>query len=155
MPAPRPSSYPRLRQPALSSPSALAHRARQSRGPNLVVGHRHWVVEEDHQPVAREVLERPAVGADEVARRRVVLANDLDELLWLGRLGKGREPAEVEVGDGDIGAVAGKELLALVTRDERGHLRRGTWRASAFCQLDGLEQLRVGDRDRAGRRTSP
>ena len=74
------------------------------------------------------------MGADEVARRRVVLANDLDELLWLGRLGKGREPAEVEVGDGDIGAVAGKELLALVLETSAATSGERNLASSAFCR---------------------
>ena len=55
----------------------------------------HRVVEEDHHPVAGEVLERPAVLDDQLAHRRVVLAQHAEHLLRLGGLAEGREAAQV------------------------------------------------------------
>ena len=52
-------------------------------------------------------------------RRTVVLADDGDELLGLGGLGEGGEPAEVEVDHGDVGTVPREEVRAFVAGDER------------------------------------
>src|SRR5438132_3485019 len=49
----------------------LLHRERHARRAKLRIGDRHRVVEEDHHPVAREVLERALVMEDELAHRRV------------------------------------------------------------------------------------
>jgi len=60
---------------------------------------RHRIVEEDHHPVAGEVLEGAPVGSHELACSGVVLGEDVDELFRLRCLCKGRESAEVEVDD--------------------------------------------------------
>src|SRR5688572_30088773 len=98
--------------------------------------YRHRVVEEDHDPVAGEVLERSRMRGNELTRRRVVFANDVDQLLGLGRLYERGEPAEVEVDDRDLGTMAREELCPLVARDERGHLRREESRELGLLALD-------------------
>jgi hypothetical protein len=136
--------------PALGQlPDALAQRNGQTRRFELRLGDRHRVVEEDHDPVAREVLERAPVSGDQLARRGVVLADHVDELLGLGGLRERREPAEVEEDDRDVRPVAGEELPALIARDQRGDRGREEPRELGLLALDCLEELRVRDCDRA------
>jgi len=54
----------------------------------------------------------------------VVRAEHLEQLLRRGRLGERREAAEIGEQAGDVGAVPGEQLLALLRGDEFGHLRR-------------------------------
>ena len=68
----------------------LAHGVGGAHGRQLVVGDAGRVVEERHQPVAGEVLDRAAVRHDHLARGRVVLAQDAEHLFRLGRLGEVR-----------------------------------------------------------------
>ena len=84
------------------------------------------------------------MSGNELTRRRVVLPNDVDQLLGLGGLDERGESAEVEVDDGDLGTMACEELCALVARDQSGDLRRKEARELGLLALDGLEQLRVG-----------
>jgi hypothetical protein len=64
------------------------------------------VVEEDQDPVAREVLERSAVIRDELADRLVVRAEDLEQLFGRGRFGERRETAQIGEQTGDVGAMS-------------------------------------------------
>src|SRR5437773_8077616 len=89
------------------------------------------------------------MSGNELTRRRVVLANDIDQLLGLGRLHERGKPTQVEVDDGDLGTMPREELCALVARDQRGDLWRDKSRELGLLALDSLEQLRVADRDRA------
>jgi hypothetical protein len=127
---------------------ALSHRQRKLGRLELRLLDRRGVVEEDHQTVASEVLQRAAVPSDELARRLVVLPHDVDQLLGLRGLGERREPAQVEVRDDDVRAVSSKKLLASVARDELRHLRREETRELRPLALDCLEQSGIGDRDR-------
>jgi hypothetical protein len=99
-------------------PDALSHRERELRRLKLWLGNGHRVVEEHHEPVTREVLERSAVRHEELAGGRVVLTHDPDELLGLGGLGEGGEPAEIEVDDRDVRPMTGEEPSTFVPRDE-------------------------------------
>src|SRR5512132_747995 len=71
-------SEPELRTaptPDLSQPrEPLLCGEREPNGLQFVICDRERIVEEDHQPVACKVLERPFVGGDEVADHSVVLA---------------------------------------------------------------------------------
>ena len=60
---------------------------------------RHRVVEEHHEAVAREVLERSGVREDQLARDGVIRADDIDQFLRFGRLHETGEPAKIEVDD--------------------------------------------------------
>ena len=90
----------------------------------LVVRRFDRVVEEDHHPVALEVLERAAVLGDELAHRLVVRPQHTEDLLRLDGLGERREAAEVAEDDGDRAPVAIEELLSLVAGDELTDLGR-------------------------------
>ena len=89
-----------------------------------VVGLDHRIVEEDHDPVAREVLERAVVGDNECTKRRVVQPQEPEHLLGLGGLREDGEVAEVAEQRGDLATMAGEHRLPIRARDERGDLRR-------------------------------
>jgi len=88
-----------------------------------VVVERDGVVEEDQDPVAREVLERSAKGRDELANRLVLRAEHLEQLFGRGRLGERRETAQIGEQTGDVGAMSREQLFALLRGDELGDLR--------------------------------
>ena len=138
---------PRLRHAARELLEPLLRGEREPDRRELVVVDRDGVVEEDHDAVAREVLERAAVGRDQLADRLVVRAQHLEQLLRRGRLGERREAAEIGEQAGDVRAVAREQLLALLRGDERGHLRREEAGQLGPLPLHGVEQPRVGDRD--------
>jgi hypothetical protein len=94
------------------------------------------------------VLERAAVRANEVTGDRVILADDVDELLGLGGFGERREAPEVEVDDRDVRAVAGEDPLAVVARNECGDLGRDEAGELPALALDRFEEPCVRDRDR-------
>ena len=77
----------------------------------------------------------------------MVLAQHVEQLLRLGRLGEAGEPAQVAEQAGDVGAVAGEQLLSLVGGDELGHLRGDEPGQLATLALDGVEQAGILDRD--------
>ena len=73
MPAPKPRSWPRLRQPSgeLGDPTRIATAIRTARPGRRA---REGIVEEDQEAVAGEVLERALVPEDEVPEGLVVVA---------------------------------------------------------------------------------
>src|SRR5919108_2444543 len=93
---------------------AFLCREREADGLKLVVLDWHWVVEENHQAVAGEVLKRPFIGRDQLTKGTVVGTEHFEQLLRLCRLDEAREAAKVAEEARDVGAVASKELLALV-----------------------------------------
>jgi len=98
--------------------------------------------------VACKVLERPAVGRDQLPECLVVRAQHFEQLLRRSGLGERREAAEVTEEAGDIGPVAGEQLLTLLRRDELRDLRRDEARQLRPLALDGVDQPCVGNRDR-------
>jgi hypothetical protein len=127
---------------------AVTHRERQLGRLQLWLPQRDRVVEEDHHPVSGEVLEGALVSSHELAGDRVVLGEDVDELFRFRRFGEGRESAEVEVDDGDVGPVAGQDLLGILARDQRGDLRGNEARELRPLPLDHFQETCVYDRDR-------
>ena len=111
---------PGLRQAADPGPHRDAHPDRARR--TVVAAHR--VVEEDHQPVAGEPLERALEPEDQVAERGVVLLQDAHHLLGLARLGERGEPAQVAEHHDDLAPVALEERLVAGVDDQLGQLRR-------------------------------
>jgi hypothetical protein len=72
---------------------ALPDRDRRAHRRQLVVRHRRRVVEEGHQPVPGEVLDRPCVRCNELADGAVVLPEHAEHLLGLRGLRERGEPA--------------------------------------------------------------
>ena len=83
----------------------VAHRDGHPQGALGRPVHRQGIVEEDHHAVAGEPLQRALVLEDQPAHGGVVLAEDPHDLLGLGRLREGGEPAEVEEDDRDLAAM--------------------------------------------------
>ena len=103
---------------------AVAHGDRHLDGALRGVGTRERVVEEGHQAVAGEAVERPLVAVDEIAERGVVLAEHQHQVLGLDGLGERREAAQVAEHDRDLLPVALEERLVARRHDELGDLRR-------------------------------
>jgi hypothetical protein len=59
------------------------------------VGAEDGVVEEHHNPVARELVERAFELSDERPQRAMILAQEIEDLLGLGSLGEGGVAAQV------------------------------------------------------------
>ncbi len=88
------------------------------------VGDRHRVVEEDHDAVAGEALERAFVFEDQPAHRRVVFAQHAHHFLGLGGFGEGGEAAQVEEHHRDLAPVALQRIVGAAGDDRVGQLRR-------------------------------
>ena len=102
----------------------LAHRDRHAHRARGVIRLEHRVVEEGHEPVAREMLERAFVLHDERAHRGVVRAQEPEHLFGLGRLGERREVAQVAEHRGDLAAMARQQRSPSGDRHERRDLGR-------------------------------
>src|SRR5205814_5535437 len=85
---------------------------------------RHRIVEENHDAVARELVERPLELAHERSQRSVVFAQEVEHLLGLGGLAEGGVAAQIAEPDDDLAAVAFQDLLVALRDDEFGELRR-------------------------------
>ena len=85
---------------------------------------RDRIVEEHHDAVAREALERALVLEHDATHRRVVRVQHLHHLLGLGAVGERREAAQVDEHDADLAPVRRQQLLAAAGDDRLGDLRR-------------------------------
>jgi hypothetical protein len=77
MPASKPYSRPRSRQSVISETHHHRH-------PDRALGwarDRHRVVEEHHDPIARELVARPLELADQWPQRAVILTQEVPDLL--------------------------------------------------------------------------
>jgi len=81
---------------------------------------RHRVVEEHHDPIARELVERPLELADEWPQGAVVFAQEVKDLLGLGGLRKARVAPQVAEDDDDLAAMAFGDLLVALRDDQFG-----------------------------------
>ena len=124
-----------------------AHRDRHRHRPMRMVVLDDRVVEEHEDPVAGEVLERAAVLHHQGADRRVVGAEDAEQLFRLGGLAEVGEAAQVGEDRRDLAPMAGQELLALGARHERRDLGRHEPGQLGPLALDRLEQPGVLDGD--------
>src|SRR5205823_1167303 len=95
----------------------------QAYGLELVFLDGDRVVEEDHDAVARKVLERAAVGGNQLAERLVVRTQHLEQLLRRSRLREGREAAKIAEQARDVRTVTGQQLLTVLRGDELRDLR--------------------------------
>ena len=115
-----------------------------------------WIVEEHHQAVTREPLQRAAEFRDPDAERLVVAAEDVEDVLGRRRLAERREAAKVREHDGDLAPVAGQQALARLARDQRGDLGREEPGQLGPLALDGRGQAgQTRGPGSPGRRTGP
>ena len=75
------------------------------------VGTRQRIVEQDQDVVAGEALDGALELVDQGAERVVILAQHRHHLLGLGRLGEGREVAQVAEHDGHLAAMTPEHVL--------------------------------------------
>ena len=73
--------------------------------------------EEHHDPVARELVERPFELANERPQRAVVLAQKIENLFGFGGLGEGGVAAQVAKDDNDLAAMAFEDFLVSLRDD--------------------------------------
>ncbi len=111
--------------PARGEPlDPLAHGDRHPDRARRGVRARRRVVEEDHEPVAGEMLQGAPEGEHELPEGRVVVPEDGHRLLGLGHLGECREAAEVGEDRRDLAPVALEEGLVAGLDDQPGDLGR-------------------------------
>src|SRR6266566_2413653 len=96
------------------------------------------VVEKDHHPVAGEALERALVVQYQPPHLPVILAQDAHDLLRLGGLGEGGEPAQVDEHDGDLAPMGLEGVGGAAGHDQLGEVRREE-------ALETPEPLELGD----------
>ena len=126
---------------------SLPHRDRHADRPRGVVGLEIRVVEEGHEAVAGEVLERALVLDDQSAHRRVVVAQESRTSFGSATSEKTVKLRKSQNERRDLAPVAGQELLAIVAGRQRRDLRRQEAGELGALSLDGLEQARVVDAD--------
>jgi hypothetical protein len=80
------------------------------------------------------VLERALVRRDELTERSVVFAQHLKQFLGRGTLGERSKAAQVTEETGDVCAVSGQELFAVLAGDDLCHLRETKRASSARCR---------------------
>src|SRR5918995_2143597 len=78
---------------------------RQPDGLELVPADGQWIVEEDHDSIAREVLKGALVRRHQLAQHAVVLAQHVEQLLWCCGLSERRKAAQVREERRDVRAV--------------------------------------------------
>ena len=93
------------------------------------------------------MLERSTALDDEGAHRRVIRAQDPEQLLGLGGLGEVGEAAQVGEEGSDLASVTGQELLTLRARDQRRDLGRDESGELGPLAVDGLHEPGVLDGD--------
>ena len=118
-------------------------RQRHAHGALRRIGDRHRVVEEDHDAVAGEALERAFVLHDQRGRsRRGTSPSTAITSSGSAVLGEGGEAAQVEEDDRDLAAVALQRIVGAAGDDQLGELRR----EEALQPADPLELAHaVGD----------
>jgi hypothetical protein len=74
-------------------------------------GHGHRIVEEHHNPVTGELVERALKLADQRRLRAMIFAQEIEDFLGLGGLGEGGVAAQVTKYDDDLAAMTFEDLL--------------------------------------------
>jgi hypothetical protein len=102
----------------------LTHRYRHLDRAFCRVRDRHRVIEKHHDAVARELVERSFILADQRSQRAMVLAQEVEHLLGLGGLGKGGVAAQITEHDDDLAAMTFENFLVALRDDQLRQLRR-------------------------------
>src|SRR5262249_26261075 len=87
------------------------------------VGTWHRVIEEHHDPVAGELVERALELADKRPQRAVILTQEFEDFFRLRGLGEGGVAAQVTEHDDDVAAMAFENFLVALRDDQFGELR--------------------------------
>src|SRR6516165_344791 len=95
----------------------LAHRHRHLDGALGGVGDWHRIVEEHHDPVARELVERAFELADERPQSAMVFAQKIEHFFGLGGLGEGGVAAQIAKYDDDLAAMAFEDFFVALRDD--------------------------------------
>jgi hypothetical protein len=128
-------------QPAAATPGGdqldrrFAHRHRHLDGALGWVGDGHGVVEEHHDPITRELVERALELADEWSQRAVVFAQEIEDFFGFGGFGEGGVAAQIAKHDDDFAAVALQDFLVTLRDDQFGSL----WSEKAFQPSDSTQ----------------
>src|SRR4029077_13289512 len=110
---------------------------------------RDGIVEEDHEPVAREPLQGSLEAGDEIAQGPGIFLASIPDILGFSRLGEGGEAAQVAAHHRDLAAVPVEEGLIARADDEVGQLGRQEAAEPAYAfqllklVLDALLELAV------------
>ena len=141
-------SQPELRSPLVPDVAQLVEPLlrgeREPHGPQLMMLERQRIVEEDHEAVSRELLERAFVDGDQLAERPVVLAKHVEQLFGRSGLGERGEAAEIAEQTRDVRPVPDEESLTVRARDEIRHLRRDETAEFRPLPLNRVEQTGGG-----------
>ena len=121
-------------------PDAIPHVHRHPDRALRCVVDRQRVVEEDHQPVPGEPLQRSAVGEDQRPQRLVVLAEDAHHLLGLARLRERCEAAKIAEDHHDLASMAAQEVLVPGVHHQIDEL----WGEEPPQPVDPLQVLHLG-----------
>jgi hypothetical protein len=84
------------------------------------VGDRHGVIEEHHDPITRELVERALEPADERSQSAVVFLQEVEDFLGLSGFGESGVAAQVAKYDNDLAAMAFKDFLVALRDDQFG-----------------------------------
>ena len=87
------------------------------------VGTWYGIVEEYHDPVARELVESALELGDERPQRAVIFAKEGEDFLRFGGLGKGGVAAQIAEHDDDVAAVAFENFFIALRDDQLSKLR--------------------------------
>jgi hypothetical protein len=109
----------------------LPRSKREADGFKFVLLNGDGVVEEDHDAVSSEMLQRAPMLFNQASQIRVVVAKHLEKLLRCRGLGECSEAAQVAEEAGDIGAMTGKQALAVTAGEEIRDLRGERKRANS------------------------
>src|SRR5262249_56404765 len=111
----------------------------------FVVGQRNGIVQEHHKAVPCEMFKRSLIRGHEPARCFVIVVDNENQLFRLCGLGKGGESTQIEINDGDVGAVASEEAAAFFAREESSDVGGNESCELGPLTLHCLEKLRVSD----------
>jgi hypothetical protein len=123
MPAPKPFA-------AVATPSSnqlarlFAHRHCHLHRAFGRVGTWHRIVEEHHDPIARELIERSFELGDERPQRTMIFAQKGADFLRFGSFGEGGVATQVAKYDDNLLAVAFEDFFVPVRDDQLSKLRR-------------------------------
>src|SRR5215472_3751846 len=124
MPAPKPKSRPRSRQWAISVPAAsriaIAILTARSAGS----GHGTGSLKNTMIPSPENWSSVPSNWLTSGPKGAVVLAQETEDFLGLGGLGKGGVAAQIAEHDDDLTAMAFEDLFVALRDDQFGQLRR-------------------------------